>query len=120
MQEDIAVKLAALLEAEMAENTNLKEHTSLMEPMLPSEGASGLSDLAIDLVAKASRFAGRLNPVVRQSVGELVRSMNCYYSNLIEGHDTHSGDIDRVLAQHYASEPGKRALQKEAVAHITV
>ena len=85
----------------MAENTNLKEHTSLMEPMLPSEGAGGLSDLAIDLLARASRFAGRLNPVVRQSVGELVRSMNCYYSNLIAGHDTHPGDIDRVLAQHY-------------------
>ncbi|MCB1720274.1 MAG: hypothetical protein KDI11_00795 [Alphaproteobacteria bacterium] len=46
--------------------------------------------------------------------------MNCYYSNLIEGHDTHPRDIDKALAQNYADELKKRALQKEAVAHITV
>jgi Fic family protein len=46
--------------------------------------------------------------------------MNCYYSNLIEGHDTHPRDIDRAMAENYSSEPEKRALQKEAVAHISV
>jgi len=46
--------------------------------------------------------------------------MNCYYSNLIEGHDTHPRDIDRAMAEDYSSEPKKRALQKEAVAHIAV
>jgi Fic family protein len=46
--------------------------------------------------------------------------MNCYYSNLIEGHDTHPRDIDRALAKDYAKEPGKRSLQLEAVAHIEV
>lgn len=46
--------------------------------------------------------------------------MNCYYSNLIEGHDTHPRDIDRALANDFSSEPKKRDLQKEAVAHIHV
>jgi Fic family protein len=47
--------------------------------------------------------------------------MNCYYSNLIEGHDTHPRDIDRALAHaDYSADPQKRALQHEAVAHIEV
>ncbi len=88
--------------------------------MLPEDGHAGLGDLSLDLVGKASAFAGRLNPVVRRSVGDLVRSMNCYYSNLIEGHNTHPRDIDRALADNFSAEPKKRALQKEAVAHIAV
>jgi len=46
--------------------------------------------------------------------------MNCYYSNLIEGHDTHPRDIDRALQRNFSSQPKKRALQLEAVAHIEV
>lgn len=98
----------------------MMESTGLMEPLLPPEGTAELNDLALELVSKASGFAGMLNPVVSRSVGDLVRSMNCYYSNLIEGHDTHPRDIDRALAEDYSSEPKKRVLQKEAVAHIAV
>ena len=98
----------------------MKESIGAMEPLLPPENARDLNDLALDLVSKASAFAGMLNPIVATSVGNLVRSMNCYYSNLIEGHDTHPHDIDRALAQDYSNEPAKRALQKEAAAHIAV
>ena len=87
---------------------------------MPPEGERGLEDLAVDLVAKANALAGQINPVVQGSVGELVRSMNCYYSNLIEGHDTHPRDIDRALKADYATEPRRRTLQLEAVAHIEV
>lgn len=73
------------------------ETPRLMEPMLPPEGERVLEDLAVDLVAKANALAGRLHPAVQAGIGELVRSMNCYYSNLIEGHDTHPRDIDRAL-----------------------
>lgn len=93
---------------------------AMMEPLLPSEGNRELEDLVIDLVAKASGFAAQLNPVLRGSVGDLVRSMNCYYSNLIEGHDTHPVDINRALVGDYAAEPRKRNLQMEARAHIEV
>lgn len=90
-----------------------------MEPLFP-ETTRELDDLVIDLVESASAFGGRLNPILRASVGELVRSMNCYYSNLIEGHNTHPVDIDRALAGDYAREPEKRNLQLEARAHIEV
>ena len=46
--------------------------------------------------------------------------MDCYYSNLIEGHHTHPVDIDRALAGDYSNEPEKRNLQLEARAHIDV
>lgn len=90
-----------------------------MEPLLP-EDRQELEDLATDLVAKANTLAGRLHPVLRASVGDLVRSMNCYYSNLIEGHNTLPIDIDRALNNDLANEPGRRNLQLEARAHIEV
>ena len=46
--------------------------------------------------------------------------MNCYYSNLIEGHDTHPIDIERALNDDYSADPVKRNLQLEAKAHIEV
>ncbi len=92
----------------------------LMEPMMPPEGHSELTDLVVDLAGKAMALGRMLNPKVQISVGDLGRSMNCYHSNLIEGHDTHPRDIDRALGRDYDKEPRKRALQKEAVAHIEV
>jgi Fic family protein len=91
---------------------------SAIEPVLPGETTPELEDHAYALVAEASALAGQLNPLVRQSVGDLVRSMNCYYSNLIEGHNTLPRDIERALQKEYSAEPQKRNLQLEAVAHI--
>jgi len=90
-----------------------------MEPLLP-EDRPELENLATDLVAKANTLAGRLHPVMRASVGDLVRSMNCYYSNLIEGHKTLPIDIDRALNNDLSKEPERRNLQLEARAHIEV
>ena len=97
-----------------------KETVALMEPMLPAQGQRELEDMAMDLAKKSSALAGTLHPVVRQSVGDLVRSMNCYYSNLIEGHDTHPRDIDKALAGDFSGQLEKRNLQLEAKAHIEV
>lgn len=90
-----------------------------MEPLFPEEN-KGLSDLATDLVAKSNALAGRMHPIIQEGIGDLVRSMNSYYSNLIEGHHTHPVDIERALAGDYSAEPEKRNLQLEARAHIDV
>jgi Fic family protein len=87
---------------------------------MPAEGTEALENLAFDLAREASELSGQLHPIVRLSVAELVRSMNCYYSNLIEGHNTHPRDIDRALAEDYSADPHKRDLQLEARAHIEV
>ena len=91
-----------------------------MEPMMPRIEAVGLDDLAFDFVARANRLVGQIQPGVRDSIGDLVRSMNCYYSNLIEGHDTHPRDINAALEENYSDDAGKRSLQHEARAHIEV
>ncbi len=87
---------------------------------MPRTEATVLDDLAFDLVARANHLAGQIQPGVRESIGDLVRSMNCYYSNLIEGHDTHPRDIDAALEERYSDDAGKRSLQREARAHIEV
>lgn len=100
--------------------TTFNTDVASMEPMLPEEANRELDDIGFDLTAKASSLAGQVNPIVTKSIGELVRSMNCYYSNLIEGHDTHPRDIDRALRKDLSQQPKQRELQLEAVAHIEV
>jgi Fic family protein len=93
---------------------------ALMEPMLPSIDHPELEDLALQLAQKGSALAGTLHPIAQQSVGDLVRSMNCYYSNLIEGSPTRPRDIERALQDDYDKAPETRSLQLEARAHIAV
>jgi len=100
--------------------SNLTASINLIEPMFPAEGVPLLEDSVADLIAKASALNTQVQPQLAANIGDLVRSMNCYYSNLIEGHDTHPKDIDRALANDFSTEPKKRALQKEAKAHIEV
>src|SRR5580765_2202491 len=76
-----------------------------MEPMLPEEGNRELEDIAFELTSKASSLAGQVNPTVTLSIGNLVRSMNCYYSNLIEGQkaiDEGTDDPSEPLTTTYA------------------
>lgn len=99
------------------------EHIGRMEPLLIPEGSrhrGALMDLAIELAAKASGFRRSLPPGLLTALADMVRAMNCYYSNLIEGHDTHPVDIERALRNDYSKDAKKRNLQLEARAHITV
>ncbi len=99
------------------------ETISLMEPLLIGDSSrhrAALTDLALELAQKSAGFRRSLPESVLSSLAELVRSMNCYYSNLIEGHDTHPVDIERALKNDYSQDAKKRDLQLEAKAHITV
>ena len=94
-----------------------------MEPLLISEASrnrAGLPDLALELAQKSAGFRRSLPSTRLDSLATLVRTMNCYYSNLIEGHATHPIDIERALKDDYSKEPAKRGLQLEARAHIAV
>jgi len=99
------------------------ENVALMEPLLITESSrhrGELTDLAIELAGKAAGFRSSLASGVRTALADLVRAMNCYYSNLIEGHDTHPIDIERALKNDYSADRKKRDLQLEAKAHISV
>ena len=99
------------------------ENAALMEPLLIAEGSrhrTGLTDLALELAARSAGFSRSLPQGVHAALATLVRAMSCYYSNLIEGHDTHPVDIERALKGDYSTEPEMRNLQVEAEAHIAV
>lgn len=99
------------------------EAVILMEPLMISEGSrfrGELTDLAVELAARSAGFRRSLPMGVVAALADLVRSMNCYYSNLIEGHDTHPVDIERALKNDYSADVRKRNLQIEAKAHIEV
>ena len=94
-----------------------------MEPMLINQGSihrGPLTDLAVELAQKSAGFRRSLPSPLVSSLAGLVRSMNCYYSNLIEGHDTHPIDIERALRNDYSQDERRRDLQLEAKAHIAV
>jgi Fic family protein len=79
-----------------------------------------LTDLALELSQKSVGFRRSLPASLLASLAEMVRTMNCYYSNLIEGHNTHPVDIERALKNDYSKDTRKRNLQLEAKAHIDV
>ena len=99
------------------------EPVSLAEPLLIDAGSrfrGNLTDLALELAQKSAGFRRSLPESLLGSLADLVRAMNCYYSNLIEGHDTHPVDIERALKHDYSKDAKKRDLQLEAQAHISV
>src|SRR5882757_10131080 len=99
------------------------EATAEMEPLLIGETSrfrGPLTDLAVELVQKSARFRGSLPESLLASLADLVRAMNCYYTNLIEGHYTHPIDIERAQKNDYSKDVAKRNLQLEAKAHIEV
>ncbi|MEA1890320.1 MAG: Fic family protein [Pseudomonadota bacterium] len=99
------------------------ETVSMMEPLLISEQSRhrpALADLAVELAARSAGFYHRLPEGLASALADLVRSMNCYYSNLIEGHNTHPVDIEKALRNDYSTDSKKRDLQLEARAHIEV
>lgn len=97
-----------------------------MNPLMPladgmhPEKRRTIDDLVSELIGKSASLNERLHPIVQNSVGDLVRSMNCYYSNLIENHHTHPVDIEKALNGDYSAKPEIRNLQLEATAHIYV
>jgi Fic family protein len=119
----IAMSKKADIQADIAVAMDRGETVSLMEPLLIGETSrhrGKLTDLALELAQKAAGFRRSLPESLLASLADLVRAMNCYYSNLIEGHDTHPIDIERALKNDYSKDARKRDLQLEAKAHIAV
>src|SRR6266704_387398 len=111
------------IEADVSAVIDRKETVALMEPLLIAEGSrhrGELTDLAVDVAARSAGCRRSLPDGLRTALADLVRAMNCYYSNLIEGHDTHPVDIERALKNDYSNDARKRDLQLEAKAHINV
>jgi len=114
---------AAKPEDKVAQVEDRGESTGLMEPLVlsgDSRHRPALNDIAIELATASAGFRHSLPDGVVRALADLVRAMNCYYSNLIEGHDTHPIDIERALKKEYSTDQEQRNLQLEAEAHVSV
>lgn len=96
------------------------ETTQRIEPARLENPPEAVADLVAELSAASAKMGRSLHPRTASNLAELVRIMNTYYSNLIEGHDTRPRDIERALAGEFDSDEGRRNLQIEAVAHVRV
>jgi Fic family protein len=95
------------------------ESPARIEPCALESLPSPLSDAIVELVQSATVLGSRIHPRTGRGLANLVSIMNCYYSNLIEGHHTRPRDIERALADDLDAGP-RRDLQVEARAHIRV
>jgi Fic family protein len=120
---DKEVDIEADIEADIKALADRRETVGPMEPLLIGETSRHrgvLTDMAVELAQKSAGFRRSLPESLLASLADLVRAMSCYYSNLIEGHDTHPVDIERALKDDYSNDARKRDLQLEAKAHINV
>lgn len=88
------------------------------EPLLPQRNLDELSQATRQVMEKSFRLQGAMHAATRQPLRELVRAMNSYYSNLIEGQGTHPRHIDRALRQDFSHVPDIAQRQRLALAHI--
>lgn len=89
-----------------------------IEPLLPQQRLEELFDLAKSVTEASLGLRGALHPGTAATLARLLRAMNAYYSNKIEGHSTHPLNIDRGLRQDFSTRPKVAQLQRLALAHI--
>ena len=96
------------------------ETPSRIEPARLEQAPEAVADAVAELAAASAALGKALHPRTAQNLADAVRVMNCYYSNLIEGHNTRPRDIERALAGDFDADARRRNLQLEAFAHIRV
>ena len=89
-----------------------------IEPARLEDTPEVISDLIAELAAATAKLGAALHPQTAANLAQLVRVMNSYYSNLIEGHVTRPKDIVRALEGKLDDNRERRNLQMEAAAHV--
>jgi Fic family protein len=103
-----------------AKSAEIIESPQRIEPAYLDDPPAQIIDAVSELSAETATLGRVLHPETAANLTELVRVMNAYYSNLIEGHNTRPKDIERALAGKFDEDEGRRNLQLEAAAHIRV
>ncbi len=86
--------------------------------MLAERQLEKLQPLAARISASSMRLTQAAHASTRATLRELVRSMNSFYSNRIEGQSTHPRNIERALRNDFSHRPEIARLQRIARAHI--
>ncbi len=92
---------------------------SRIEPIRLEDGTpESVFELSHKLATKAATLGGNLPARTLTDLAGVVRIMNSYYSNKIEGHNTLPRDIERALRGDFDDDPSRRAMQFEAAQHV--
>ncbi len=95
------------------------DHPAQMEPLLPAEHRlAGLLEQAHDLIRHADQLSGKCQPGALLGLRMLLRAMNSYYTNRIEGQHTLPVEIEQALRHDYSADADKARRQRLAVAHM--
>ena len=96
------------------------DHISQFEPLLPgSSRRDALLEKAHHLQRVAHAAKGRAHVSVMDTLAPMLRAMNSYYTNRIEGQHTLPVEIEQALRQDFAADADTRRRQRLAVAHMT-
>ncbi|RXZ38153.1 Fic family protein [Oxalobacteraceae bacterium CAVE-383] len=87
-------------------------------PLLPQSQLDALLERASDIIRASVALNSTAHHSARCGVRELVRSINSYYSNRIEGQGTHPSNIESALKHDFSKKPDVARLQRIALAHI--
>lgn len=98
----------------------MNETPQRIEPARLEDVPEKISDLLAELSAASAKLENALNPRTAASLAQLVRIMNSYYSNLIEGNNTRPKDIEKALSGQLDTDEERRNLALEAAAHVRV
>lgn len=94
---------------------------SRMEPMFPMDAdLVPLIELAGDLRTESARMMPRIGPSARSSLALVLRAMNSYYSNKIEGQHTYPADLEAALHNNFSPDAETKRRQELAIAHMEV
>ena len=91
-----------------------------LNPVLPTIGSTW-TNACCELLVASTRLQEQLPQATRQALAPLLAHMNCYYSNLIEGHRTYPDEVEAATASGAAQVDAgdqQRMLVHEAMAHI--
>lgn len=89
------------------------------QPLFPEERVlDGPFERASALVANSRSLLAKSRGPVAVALAPLLRSMNSYYSNKIEGQHTTPVSIEQALRTHYSADSAERSKQHMAIAHI--
>src|SRR4051794_22198712 len=89
-----------------------------IEPARLDETSEAIADVIAELSSASAILGAGLHPRTASNLADLVRLMNTYYSNLIEGHNTRPKEIARALEGKFDQDIARRNLQIEAAAHV--
>ncbi len=88
------------------------------DPLLPQAELNEFVLRTRGVAEMSFRLQRATHPNTRERLREVVRSMNSYYSNHLEGESAHPQDIGRALKNDFSNKPDVARRQRIALAHM--